>query len=106
MPPFTRLPSRRRTFGETTETLRTHSHRPVRKALAHLGSDEAGVTFAAIGACLNLTGEAVSHLVAPNRGIERGDAEHARRLRQIRMRLSDLGTGGGTMIVANLIWEV
>ncbi len=45
-------------FGETGETIWARSRRPARKALANLASEEAGLTFAAIGNWLGLTGEA------------------------------------------------
>lgn len=76
-----------RRFDETPETIRVKSHRPARKALAHLGSEEAGVSYAAIGEFLGLTGEAVAHLVARSRAMERERGAYPETLGAIRERL-------------------
>jgi REP element-mobilizing transposase RayT len=80
-------------FGETAESIRRRSHRPSRKALAHLASTEAGLPLVAIGQWMKLTGRAVGHLVQRGTELERSDPEFAAALRSIRRQLAidDLG---------------
>jgi len=75
-------------FGETAESIRHRSHRPARKALAHLASTEAGLSLVAIGEWMKLTGRAVGHLVQRGTELERDDREYAAALRTIRSRLA------------------
>ncbi|MBI2212146.1 MAG: transposase [Acidobacteria bacterium] len=75
-------------FGETAESMRCRSHRPSRKALAHLASTEAGLPLVAIGEWMNLTGRAVGHLVQRGTELERSDPGYAAALRTIRRQLA------------------
>lgn len=77
------------TFGETAESIRRRSHRPSRKALAHLASTEAGLSLVAIGEWMKLTGRAVGHLAQRGIELEQTDSEYAAVLRTIRRHLAD-----------------
>ena len=74
-------------FGETRDSIRVRSHRPVRKAVAQLGWEEAGLTLRAIGEWIGLSEQAVSHLIKRGKQLERTNDDYASRLRQIRLRL-------------------
>jgi hypothetical protein len=76
-----------RAFGESPETLRAWSRRPARKALAQLASEDAGLTFAAIGAYANVTGEAASYLAREGRCLADQNPEYRRRIAAIRSSL-------------------
>jgi hypothetical protein len=77
-------------FGETEELLRRRSHLPARKALAHLATERAGLTYAAAGEWMHLTGAAISHLVRCSREAEGRGGEYRVTLRVVRRQLAGM----------------
>jgi REP element-mobilizing transposase RayT len=73
-----------RTFNEPADTIRRRSHAVSRKAVAHLAWEEAGVTLAATGAWLGVTGAAAGHLARESKRLEASDRIYAALLRAIR----------------------
>ena len=75
-------------FDVPVQTLRSRSHHPSRKALAQLAWRDTGLSLAAIGAWMNLTDRAVSHLVRRGEELERRDEVYSDAIRAIRPRLA------------------
>jgi hypothetical protein len=87
-----------RGFNESPAAIRQRSHRVTRKAVAQLASEESGLTFAAIGGWLGITGAAAAYLARESKQIEQSDPVYAALLRSIRRDLavpeSEMGRPG------------
>jgi REP element-mobilizing transposase RayT len=77
-----------RRFDEPVAAFRLRSHGIPRKAIAHLASEESGVTFAAIGNWLAITGAAAAYLARQSKELEKSDRIYRALLAAIRAELA------------------